>query len=60
MKLFCVFLESNEPVTENTVYCIGSVSKHFTTTLLGQTLTNAGTKFLADLPCLDDVSKASQ
>ena len=38
------FTETNEPVTENTVYGIGSVSKHFTTTLLGQTLRNAGIK----------------
>ena len=36
------FSETNEPVNENTVYSIGSVTKHFTTTLLGQALANAG------------------
>ena len=32
------FSEINESITENTVYGIASVSKHFTSTLLGQTL----------------------
>ena len=36
------YSETNEAVTENTVYGIASVSKHFTTTLLGQTLKNTG------------------
>ncbi len=37
-----VSTETQAPVTENTVYAIASVSKHFTTTLLGQKLSEAG------------------
>ena len=40
------YSETNEAVTENTMYGIASVSKHFTATLLGQTLKNTGTKFI--------------
>ena len=44
----CVhFPETNEPVTENTIYGLASLSKHFTTTLLGQVLSNAGKKILS-------------
>ena len=44
-----LFPETNEPVTENTIYGLTSVSKHFTTTLLGQALSNAGKKKLSKL-----------
>ena len=37
-----IFSETNEPVTENTIYGLASVSKHFTTTLLGQALSYSG------------------
>ena len=36
--------DTEEPVTENTVYYIASTGKHFTTTLTGQLLKNAGAK----------------
>ena len=34
--------DNQEPVTEDTLYSIASLTKHFTTTLLGQTLKNSG------------------
>ena len=42
-----IFLETNEPVTENTIYGVASVSKHFTTTLLGHALSNAANNILS-------------
>ena len=41
-KTISFLSDTQEPVTEDTVYNIASVSKHFTTTLLGQTLRNSG------------------
>ena len=38
-----IITESNELVTDNTVYGIGSITKQFTTTLLGKTLKSTGT-----------------
>ena len=40
--MISIFVETQEPVTENTIYAIASVSKHFTTTLLGQKLRETG------------------
>ena len=55
-KVFKYILDTQQPVTENTIYGIGSVSKHFTTTLLGQKLKEAG-QYYCMLPSLISTSE---
>ena len=50
-----IITESNELVTDNTVFGIGSITKQFTTTLLEKTLKNTGTY----IQCLNIFPKSS-